>query len=441
MTTHTQRFGHWRKRIGAKLRSKLGENILSLTVVQGLNYVLPLVVLPYLLRILGPRRYGEIAFAQSLMSYAVVLTDFGFNLSATREISLARGSPKEVARIFWSTLAAKLVLLAIAAAVIGPAIVIIRPLEREWEIVVACGLLVVGSVAFPQWYFLGIERMRIIATISVITKFATVCLIFLFVRSAADYLQAAALLSAQQLTGALASAVAVAMVAPVALYRPTWRDIRERLAASWHLFLANAAGTLYLNSNAFLLGILTGSYEVAMYSLANKITLALSGLLSPIVQAVYPRASRLFDESPEKARMFIRRLIAWMLPLGAALSLGTAILAPEIVHLLAGAGYEGSIEVLRIMSPLPLVLGIASVLAQIVMINLGLSRTLSRVYLAVGILNLALVPGLALAFGAAGASISLTIVEISAGLLMLIPIRRAGFSFAPGALPSKRAPS
>src|SRR5262245_53628947 len=97
---------------GARLlRSRLAGNVLSLYAIQGLNTLLPLLTLPFLLRALQPAGYGSIMFAQSLMGYALLVVEFGFNFTAARDISVARDKPDDIARIYWTTLAAKSLLL------------------------------------------------------------------------------------------------------------------------------------------------------------------------------------------------------------------------------------------------------------------------------------------------------------------------------------------
>ena len=57
-------------------------NAASVMAVQAGSYILPLVNIPYLLRVIGPEHYGLIAFS-AVMAYFVTLNDYGFNLSAT----------------------------------------------------------------------------------------------------------------------------------------------------------------------------------------------------------------------------------------------------------------------------------------------------------------------------------------------------------------------
>src|SRR5947209_18441532 len=92
-------------------RRRLQENIAALTVLQLLGYVAPLLTVPYLVRVLKPSHFGLLSFAQGIVLYFDLLTDYGFNFSATRAVAAHRHDSQSISRIFWSTLSAKVLLM------------------------------------------------------------------------------------------------------------------------------------------------------------------------------------------------------------------------------------------------------------------------------------------------------------------------------------------
>ncbi len=406
------------------IRHPLARNAVALYAVQGLNFLLPLAVLPYLLRTLSAEGYGSIVFAQALMGYAIILTEFGFNLTAARDISIARDDPVKVARIYWTTMAAKALLLAVSTALMTVVVLADGAFRRQWPVFAVCGLLAVGNVAFPTWYFQGLERLRTVAVVQAVSKCVIAAGVFLMVRSPRDLLLAAFLMSSPQLMAALTARALGIHVAPRLRFRPSWADVRAALADGTDLFLAIASTTLYLHTNAFVLGLVAGDRSVAYYGLGNRLIQAVQGLTTPVTQAVFPRASLLLASNPARAWQLIRRTAALLLPGLAAVSVLMAVMAPSLVRLVGGGKYAAAAPVLRIMAPLPLLVTAAALLSQIVMVNLGLTRTLRRIYFAVGVLNLALLPGLVLWRQAEGAATALVVAEAVGPVLMMISLRR-----------------
>lgn len=83
------------------------KNAASLLLIQGANFILPLVTFPYLVRVLGPSNFGVLAFSFAVVAYGVLLADYGFNLSASKRIAEIRGDRRMLSKTFWSVLTAK----------------------------------------------------------------------------------------------------------------------------------------------------------------------------------------------------------------------------------------------------------------------------------------------------------------------------------------------
>lgn len=399
-------------------------NAASLYAVQGLNYLVPLLLLPYLLRILSPQGYGSIMLAQSLMGYAIILTEFGFNLTAAREISVARDDPAAISRIYWTTMAAKTLLLFVSAIGIVGILLTVPTFRAQWPVFAASGLLVLGNVTFPQWYLQGLERLRDVAIIQAVAKCLVAGSVLIFVRTPHDTWIAALIMSAPQLFGTIAALCLRRPLAPTEFYKPTAREIGAALRHSSHMFASILSTTLYLHTNTLVLGLMCGAEEVALYSVGTRLLGTLQSLASPVIQAVFPRASLLFAAQPAQAWALLRRAALVVLPAVGLACLLTGIFAPAIVRVIGGHSYEDAASVVRIMATVPLLVTIATGLAQTVMVNMGLTRQLFFIYLSVGCLNLVLLLPLVGKFGANGAAAALLLAETLGPLLMVVTLRR-----------------
>src|SRR5208283_1780 len=90
--------------------SRVLRNVTSLSGLQVVTYFFPIIILPYLFRVIGPEKFGLIAFAQAFVQYFMILTDYGFNVSATKEIALCPENKTKICQIISAVMTIKAIL-------------------------------------------------------------------------------------------------------------------------------------------------------------------------------------------------------------------------------------------------------------------------------------------------------------------------------------------
>jgi PST family polysaccharide transporter len=388
-----------------------------------MNYLIPLLLLPYLVRVLGVGQYGLIAFSQSIAQYFIIATDYGFNFSATRQIALHRNEPLEVSRIFCSVMAIKMGLIVTGAAVMGGAVALIPRLHADGAIYLAAYVAVIGSALFPVWLFQGMEQMKYISIITGISKLVAAVLIFLLVHSPHDALRAILLQSSGFLiAGFMGMGIGIRRYVPNLCF-PRLVEMITMFKDGKHLFVSTASITLYTNTNTFLVGVISGTVQAGYFSLADRFIRAVTGLVFPVIQATYPRMVRMISDSRDHALAFIRKMIGCVAVIAFASGLAILGLAHPIAYIAFGRNALAVVPLIRMAALFPLVATLSAILGMLVLIPFGFERIQSQMLVSAGVLNVLMASVLIKMHGAFGGMVSMIAIEavlIAGSSLVLI---------------------
>lgn len=406
-------------------RRTIARNTIALVGVQAGNVLIPLLTLPYLLRVLGVEQFGVYAFCQALLAYCVVLVDYGFNLSATRQIAQNQGKPKEINRIFWSVQAVKSLLALTALGLIGVSIWLVPQFRAVSLVLIASLPIVLGSLLFPLWLFQGLERMGFVTVCSLVSKLITIPLIFYFVQTTQDTWIAAMIQSIGTVIAGLLACVLIQQQCLIGWARPRWADVVHAFVDGWHIFISTAAISLYTTINPVLLGMLTNHTVVGLFSATDKIRLGCQSLISPFSTAIYPRVSALMEENPQTGLLLVRKVLLVQGGVTLCLAIGLWLAAPWLVLIVMGGQFEGAVSVLRIMAPLPFLIGLSNVFGIQTMLPLGLKKPFSRIVATSGLVSILLMVTLAPTYGADGAAAAVLVTESLVTLAMALVLRSA----------------
>lgn len=412
------------KLTGTEEKKRLAGNIFSLGVLQGANYILPLLTVPYLVRVLGPEYFGLLAFAMATIAYFMLITDYGFNLSATRQISIHRDDKDKVNEIFSSVMIIKTALMVVSFGLMCLLVYSFEKFSQHWEVYFITFGMVIGQVLFPVWLFQGMERMKYITYLNIGAKaFFTVC-IFIFVQEQADYLLVPLLTAMGFIVAGIWSLYLVKKEFNLRFIWQRSATLKFQLAEGWHVFFSSIAISLYTISTTFILGLFTNNTVVGYFAAADKIVQAVKGLYQPVSQAIYPLIGKKIHEDKQAGLAFIRKT-TWVVGSGMfAISVLLFLLAEPIVNLLLGQQYQRSVLLLQIMAFLPFIIALSNMFGIQTMLNLGYKQAFSRILVAAAILGVGLSLILVPLYEGLGTAVTLLVVEVFVTALMWIYLKK-----------------
>ena len=404
--------------------NRLTQNIFSLLTLKGVDYVLNFVMLPFLLRMLGADRFGAIVFMQSVVQYMVVAVEYGFNMTAPRDIARA-SDEKSIGKIFSDVMTAKL-LIAGVLIVLTVVALVVMPSTVDFDVILFLAVLptVLGNIALPVWFFQGIQQMKFI-TISVTAARLIILLsMFATVRAPDDYLIAALLQSSMMIVAGVLSFAIIFRSYRYVFVRPTLGGIKKVLLDGREIFISTVAINLYTTTNIVILGLMTNPTAVGYFGAANKLIDSVKGLMGAVSNAVYPHVSALVKDSPRGAIEFIKKFGRRYVGMCLVFSTVLSTCAAPIVEILFGAGYEQTILILRLMAWLPLVISMSNVFGIHFMLNFGLQDLFSRILIAAAVLDFIIIFPLTSEFGNIGVAAVMLLVEIFVTVVMGIAVRK-----------------
>ena len=410
-------------------KKRLLGNFASLSVLQAANYVLPFVTVPYLTRVLGPAHYGLIGFAAAFVNYFTILTGYGFNLSATREISLKRDDRERVSTIFSSVMIIRSALLVASAVLVLAVVYSVDKFRADAGVYLVSFGIVAGNVLFPVWLYQGMERMKYITYINLAGRAALTAAVFMFVSEQADFMLYVILSSATAVLVGVASLVCALKVFRLRFVAPSFEELRRETVEGWYVFVSSISIVLYTSSTTFVLGLFTNNTIVGYYTGADKIRQAVQGLFTPVFQTLYPYVNKLAHESRERAIAFMRKEALYFGVVGGLVCLLVFAGAKLLVGIVLGGEYAPSVALLRILAFAPVLIILGNVLTVQGMLSLNLKRDYSLVFVCAGIVGIAAIVYLTHRFAARGTALSVVIVEAFAIAMTLYRMRANGVSF------------
>lgn len=341
------------------------------------TYVINLVLFPYVSRVLGVDLVGKIGFTNNVINYFSLFALWGVAIVGIREIASCGEDREKRSKVFSSILAFIMILTSIITITYFVAINTIPRFIANKELMVYGTFSLFFTTLLIEWFYQGMENFKYITIRSVLVKLLYALSVLFFIRTENDYVLYYKLTVGVVVINALINLIHSRKFVRFSLGSISLKQYAKPI---FSLGVYMILTSMYTTFNVIFLGFVCTETEVGYYYTSQKIYAILLGLLSAFTSVMLPRMSSLLAKNDKaEFQRKIEKSFDMIVSVATPLVICGVILAPQIIRVISGVGYEGAIRPMQLIMPLILVIGIAQVCVKQVLIPMKKDTVILKV--------------------------------------------------------------
>lgn len=381
-------------------KKKLFNNFFSLFIVEGLNYIFPLITFPYIIHTIGIEKFGLLSFAAAFIAYPALLVIYGLDLSGAREVASSKNSIRKLSIILSSIMLTRILLMLFSLLLTLVVVFSFDRFAKDWPVYLVTFGSIIGTIAFPVWFFQGIEKMKFITYLSLGSRVLYMISIFIFVQSEEDFLYVPLFNFLSLFIIGVISLVVIYREFGVSFLVPRKKYITLQFYKGWYLFISHFSINLFTGLNMIILGLVSSNLIVGYYALADKVVTIIVSLFSPVNQALYPHVVQLVKKSREASIAFVEKIFKYMFLASTLMLLFFVLFSKIIFGFVFGKDSLNALPVFYILSALIIIRPLAGWVYNVVLISFKQEKYFVKMFLTAAVVNIIIIAILLPWFGA-----------------------------------------
>ncbi|MDA8963586.1 oligosaccharide flippase family protein [bacterium] len=356
-----------------KNNKALVQNFSYLSILQIFNLLVPLITYPYLIRVLGKEIYGLVVFSQAVLGYLCLLINFGFSISATKFISINRNSNKKLNEIFSNIFILKGLIFLICVIFFSIGLNFISE-DKDYKLLYYLTLyLCLYEWVFPVWFFQGIEKMKYITILNVVSRSVFLILVFILIKNKNDYLLYPIISGIGAILASVLALIIIFLKYKVRLIKPTFKSLKFYFIDSAPIFISNLSSRIFAGSNKVIIGSFLSMADVAYYDLAEKIVNLLRLPQAIMTQAIFPKTSM------DRNVTFVKKILGISLIGNIFVYVLLFVFHKPIILLLAGENLLEASSVVMILALIAPLIVLTTTFGTQLLLAFGYNKEFSKV--------------------------------------------------------------
>ena len=324
--------------------TKIWNNAMMLMIFNIAKIIFPFITLPYLTRVLTTDTYGVVTYAKTIMNYMQIFVDFGFVLSATKDIVKCREDNDKMSQVIGDTMVARIILGLLGFAIVLILSLALPILQDNILYTMLSYVAVFLSIFLMDFLFRGLERMHVITIRFIVMKIISTILTFILIKDDTNVLLIPIL-------DILSSAIAIILVfweIKKMQLKMKFSGVKNAINAikdSFVYFLSNVASVSFNALSTVMIGIYITPTEVAYWGICIQIIGTIQTCYSPIGDGIYPEMIK------NQNLNLIKKIIKIFLPIILTGCVAAYFLAEIGLMILGGKEYLNAVPIFRLLIP------------------------------------------------------------------------------------------
>lgn len=326
---------------------KISINIFYNILNQIVSFIVPLILSPYVARVLSAELIGDYSYALANSSYFVLIEALGFSLYGMLKVSANRADKKYISTLFKEIMIAKFFLMVTC--------IIVYTISFVWissDNKILCAIMIMNIISTgidSTWFLMGMEDIKTTALRNIAVRLVNIVLIIILVKSEKDFLIYAIIM---QLSNVISYIVVFPTVKKYIISsKVSFKNILKHTIKSLIYFVPGIVNTIFTSADKTVLWAFANSYEVGVYEQASKICSLCGSVINSISNVVMPRVTYLnHNASNEKSKKFMFKTLHYASVVAIVVTVGIICISDEFVPLFFGLGYEKSAVLLKILA-------------------------------------------------------------------------------------------
>ena len=387
------------------------------------SFLFPLITFPYVSRILLPIGTGKVSFANSVVTYFVMISQLGIPTYGIRACAIVRDDEEKLKKTVYELFAINVVMSILAYIVFFAALIYVPRLRADRTLFLITGTLIFFNTIGVEWLYKALEQYTYITVRSIIFKFIALIAMFVLVHDVDDYV----IYGGISIFAASASNMFnfIRLRKIVGKKKVSQLNFKQHFKPVFTFFIISCATTIYTNLDNVMLGFMKDDVEVGYYNAATKIKNILVSIVTSLGTVLMPRASYYLQNGmKDEFYKLSKKAIKFVFLAATSMMIYFMLFAREGVLFLSGEAFEGAILPMIIVMPTLLFIGLTNIMGIQMLVPMGREDTVMLSTFAGAIVDLILNAIAIPILGASGAAIGTLVAEFIVLMVQLIYLKK-----------------